>query len=58
MSFEGSGEYTPERAYKLLSDPRYEDITNFIINQSVSSENFSLENEDEVTEDVKTSADS
>lgn len=58
MSFKGQTEYTPDLAYELLSDPAYEDIFQFVVRESISNEHFRLDNEEEIIDDVKPSADS
>lgn len=58
MEFEGETKYTPELAFRLLSNPAYEEVFQFVIRESINNEHFRLENEQEITEDVKPSANS
>ena len=50
--------YSLENAIALLSDPKYEDLYQWVFNESTKKENYDLANEIAVVEDVKDSADS
>lgn len=45
--------FSREAAIEILSDPRYEDLVQFIITEAINYENFREENETEVVEDAK-----
>lgn len=51
-------EYSVENAVKILSNPDFEDVYQFILNESTKREHFERSNEEAVAEDVKTSASS
>lgn len=50
--------YSVDNAIALLSDPKYEDLYQWVFNESTKKEHYELANETAVVEDVKDSADS
>lgn len=51
-------EYSTEVAFKVLSDPRYVDLYDYVTRESINHDNYAQENLEEIVEDVKPSADS
>ena len=50
--------FSPETALKVLSNPAYVDLYQFIQNESIKRENFVAQSTEKVVKDVKLSADS
>lgn len=49
-------EYSPEKAYEILHDPKYQDLRNHLIRQSGKYQNYSDANEKKAIKDVKHTA--
>lgn len=50
--------YSPETALKILVDPRYVDLYDFVTRESIDHGNYSAANVEAIAKDVKPSADS
>lgn len=50
--------YSPDAAYKILRDPKYQDLFNLVLSESLSRDNFAAAADKEIVKDVKRTASS